>query len=78
MENITEQAPDAVDIVLNVDGDALVQLFYGQFGPFVALSSRRAKLDAPVRDMARLRPCYSAPASDARTHGDGGAVRPAR
>ena len=58
MENITEQVPDAVDIVLNVDGDTLVQLFSGQLSPFVALSSRRAKLDAPVRDMARLRAMF--------------------
>ena len=57
-ENIAEQVPDAVDMVLEVDGDTLVQLFSGQLSPFVAPSSRRVKLDAPVRDMALLRALF--------------------
>ena len=59
IEDITEQAPAGkVDIVLKVDADTLVELFTGRLSPFVALSSRRVKLDAPVRDMARLRALF--------------------
>jgi len=59
IEGICEDAPAGkVDIVLKVDADTLVELFSGRLSPFVALSSRRAKLDAPVRDMARLRALF--------------------
>lgn len=59
IEDITEQPPAGkVDIVLKVDAGTLVELFSGRLSPFVALSSRRVKLDAPVRDMARLRALF--------------------
>jgi putative sterol carrier protein len=59
IEGLTEDPPAGpVDIVLKVDGDTLVELFSGRLSPFVALSSRRVRLDAPIRDMARLRALF--------------------
>ena len=59
IEGITEQEPaGTVDITLRVDGTTLVELFSGRLSPFVALSSRRAKLDASVKDMPRLRALF--------------------
>lgn len=59
IEDITDQTPaGAVDITLKVEAHTLVELFSGKLSPFVALSSRRAKLDAAIKDMPRLRALF--------------------
>lgn len=59
LEDVSDQPPSGpAQITLTLDSATLVELFSGKLSPFVALSSRRVKLEASVRDMPRLRALF--------------------
>ena len=60
LEEITDQ-PSAgpTHITLTLDSATLVELFSGKLSPFAAISGRRVKLDASMRDMPRLRALFA-------------------